>query len=79
MVPAADDAVLLVFGEAALAQPGFEVVEGATRGDLDDDVDVLAGADGRCARVAYPERHRGSADEDDLVEQRAECFRGKFQ
>jgi hypothetical protein len=79
MAPAADHAVLSVFGKAPLTQPGFEAVEGVTRRDVDDDVDVLGGADGRRARVADPERHRGSTDEDDLVEQRAECFGGKFQ
>jgi len=35
LAPAADHAVLLVFGEAALAQSGFEVVEGGSRCDLD--------------------------------------------
>jgi hypothetical protein len=62
----------LILGEAALAQPRFEVVERASRRGLDDNVHVFRGADGRGARVADPDRYRGSADEHDLVEQRAE-------
>lgn len=51
MTPAADHAVLLIFGEATFAQPHLEVVKGTARRDLDDDVDVLGGADRRCARI----------------------------
>ena len=71
MAPAADHAVLSSLGEVAVAQPRFEVVECAARNDLDDDVDVLGRADGRCTRVSDPQRHGRPADEDYLVEQRA--------
>jgi hypothetical protein len=72
VAPAAYHAVFLVLGEATFAQSRFEIVEGAACGDIDDDVDVFGWADGGCTGVGDPQRHRRSADEDDLVEQRAE-------
>jgi hypothetical protein len=55
-----------------LARTGTEpVVLGAGR-HLADDIDVVGCADGRSRGIGDPEMHGGAADEDDLVEQRAE-------
>lgn len=70
--------VTSVRGEVTPAQPRLEVVKGAARADLDDDVDVLGRADGRGTRVGDPERHRRAADEDDLVEELAKGVGGEL-
>src|SRR6186997_2659558 len=51
-----------------LAEP---VVRGAAC-DLADDIDILGGAGRRRARLGEPEVDRRAADEDDLVQERAE-------
>jgi hypothetical protein len=56
VAPAADHALLPLLREAAVPQPGFEVVESAARGDFDDDVDVLGGADGRRPGIVIQNR-----------------------
>lgn len=45
MTPMADEAALVVFGEAGIAELGLELVELGSRRDFDDDVDVISRAE----------------------------------
>jgi hypothetical protein len=65
--------------QATLAQLLAEPVVLGTAGDLADDIDVLGGAGGRRAGLGEPEVDRRTADEDDLVQERAEQLGGDLE
>src|SRR4051812_13222795 len=79
MTPAADHAALRVLVEPVTPEALLELVEAASRSDVDDYVDILRRPRCRRGRIGHPQPHRRTADEYDLVEQRAERRCRDFQ
>jgi len=78
MAPATDDSALLVFPKICIAEPCLEVVEVASRGDLDDHVDVIRRTYWWSCGIRDPQSDRGAPDEYDVLDKLAERGRGEL-
>jgi hypothetical protein len=79
VTPATDHAAVHVLAEAVTPKALLEFVKAPARCSLHDHVDVLGGPRNRCCRIGDPKPNRGTADEDDLVEQVTEGGGGEFE
>lgn len=75
MAPAADDTGVARLAESALAQAFCQAVVVRARRDGTDHIHIVGRAGRWCSGVADPEMDACSAEEDHLLEQRAESVR----